>query len=215
MARTILTCRWSDSSASEPSRRRTSLGQGLGFGFGFGFACLQGAPLAMLLTLPYLTAPYHACYTSLYLAVPYSASPYLTYSTLLLLHLPGDAPARLGQLSQCRAATRAGVGLPYSCPTCLSAASAAGSLTCLLARSLTCLLTARLLNRYARGCSPCRPSASPNPDPIPNQAVHYFYAYCSLAPAADRVVRFAVPCGAGGHLAAGLLALQMGPPIQL
>jgi len=47
------------------------------------------------------------------------------------------------------------------------------------------------------------------------QAVHYFYAYCSLAPAADRVVRFAVPCGAGGHLAAGLLALQMGPPIQL
>ena len=47
------------------------------------------------------------------------------------------------------------------------------------------------------------------------QAVHYFYAYCSLAPAADRVVRFAVPCGAGGHLAAGLLALQMGLPFQL
>ena len=47
------------------------------------------------------------------------------------------------------------------------------------------------------------------------QAVHYFYAYCRLAPAADRVVRFAVPCGAGGHLASGLLALQMGLPAKL
>ena len=47
------------------------------------------------------------------------------------------------------------------------------------------------------------------------QSVHFFYAYLRVCPAADRTVQFAVPCGAGGHLAAGLLALQMGLPARL
>ena len=47
------------------------------------------------------------------------------------------------------------------------------------------------------------------------QAVHYFYAYLRLEPGAQRHAQFAVPCGAAGHLAAGLLAVQMGLPIRL
>ena len=47
------------------------------------------------------------------------------------------------------------------------------------------------------------------------QSVHFFYASLRVCPAADRTVQFAVPCGAGGHLAAGLLALQMGLPARL
>ena len=47
------------------------------------------------------------------------------------------------------------------------------------------------------------------------QAVHYFYTYLKLRPTADGTVQFAVPCGAGGHLAAGLLALRMGLPARL
>ncbi|KAL1524757.1 hypothetical protein AB1Y20_019640 [Prymnesium parvum] len=47
------------------------------------------------------------------------------------------------------------------------------------------------------------------------QAAHYFYLYLQLCPQADRQIRFAVPCGAAGHLAAGVLAQCMGLPIQL
>ena len=51
------------------------------------------------------------------------------------------------------------------------------------------------------------------------QTVHYFYAYCRLArpdaPDAAPEVQFAVPCGAAGHLAAGVLAMQMGLPMRL
>lgn len=48
------------------------------------------------------------------------------------------------------------------------------------------------------------------------QAVHFFYFYLKLSPAADlEGVQFAVPCGAGGHLAAGLLAVEMGLPVRL
>ena len=47
------------------------------------------------------------------------------------------------------------------------------------------------------------------------QAVHYFYAYLQLEPSAARPAQFAVPCGAGGHLAAGVLAMQMGLPVHL
>ena len=47
------------------------------------------------------------------------------------------------------------------------------------------------------------------------QAVHYLYVHLRLDPTATRTVEFAVPCGAGGHLAAGLLAIQMGLPIRL
>ena len=47
------------------------------------------------------------------------------------------------------------------------------------------------------------------------QSVHFVYAYLRVAPVADRTVQFAVPCGAGGHLAAGLLAVQMGLPVRL
>ena len=54
------------------------------------------------------------------------------------------------------------------------------------------------------------------------QTVHYFYAYCRIArpdapdaPDAALDVQFAVPCGAAGHLAAGVLAIQMGLPMRL
>jgi len=55
------------------------------------------------------------------------------------------------------------------------------------------------------------------------QVVHYFYAYLRLPEgdlrppegSSERRARVAVPCGAGGHLAAGLLAQQMGLPITL
>ena len=47
------------------------------------------------------------------------------------------------------------------------------------------------------------------------QSVHFFYAYLRRTPRADATLQFAVPCGAGGHLAAGLLALQMGLPARL
>ena len=47
------------------------------------------------------------------------------------------------------------------------------------------------------------------------QAAHYFYSYLRVEPTAERRVHFAVPCGAGGHLAAGLLAVQMGLPAIL
>ena len=47
------------------------------------------------------------------------------------------------------------------------------------------------------------------------QTVHFFYAYLRREPAASQQVTFAVPCGAAGHLSAGLLAVQMGLPIRL
>ena len=48
------------------------------------------------------------------------------------------------------------------------------------------------------------------------QTVHYFYAYLRAAPpGATAAVEFAVPCGAAGHLSAGLLALEMGLPARL
>lgn len=47
------------------------------------------------------------------------------------------------------------------------------------------------------------------------QSAHFFFVYLRLRPEARGLVEFAVPCGAGGHLAAGLLALQMGLPGRL
>ena len=47
------------------------------------------------------------------------------------------------------------------------------------------------------------------------QCVHYIYAYLQLAPDIDKTIVFSVPCGAGGHLAAGMLAIKMGLPAKL
>jgi threonine synthase len=47
------------------------------------------------------------------------------------------------------------------------------------------------------------------------QSVHFFYAYLRCDPNAASSAEFAVPCGAGGHLAAGLLAVEMGLPAKL
>ena len=48
------------------------------------------------------------------------------------------------------------------------------------------------------------------------QTVHYFYAYLrATPPGATAAVEFAVPCGAAGHLSAGLLAVEMGLPARL
>ena len=47
------------------------------------------------------------------------------------------------------------------------------------------------------------------------QSVHFFYAYLRLEPTAEGTVQLAIPCGAAGHLAAGLLAVQMGLPARL
>ena len=47
------------------------------------------------------------------------------------------------------------------------------------------------------------------------QTVHFFYAYLRVEPAAARALPFAVPCGAGGHMAAGVLAIEMGLPARI
>ena len=48
------------------------------------------------------------------------------------------------------------------------------------------------------------------------QSAHFFYAYLRLTPHLHRAeLVFSVPCGAAGHLAAGLLAVQCGLPARL
>ena len=48
------------------------------------------------------------------------------------------------------------------------------------------------------------------------QAVHYFYSYLRVREkVGGGIVQLSIPCGAGGHLAAGLLAVEMGLPVKL
>jgi len=45
------------------------------------------------------------------------------------------------------------------------------------------------------------------------QLVHIFYSYLQAEPAANRPAVVAIPTGAGGHITAGVLAVQMGLPV--